>query len=731
MALWDRGGRGHRDRREPVFEAARAPHDHLDLRLSPEDRAGGPTGDEMARARAKTGRSASGRASGNRGQDRHPPRGRGGGSGGGRRGKRPRRRRSLIGSLFYSSLVLGLWATIAVAGVIAYHAMQLPPIDQLEVPKRPPNIAILAADGSLLANRGETGGQNVPIRELPPHLPNAFIAIEDRRFRSHFGIDPVGIGRAVVSNLRGGNLQGGSTLTQQLAKNLFLTQERTASRKIQEAILAVWLERNYSKDEILELYMNRVYFGAGAWGVEAAARRYFDKSARDVTIAEAAMLAGLVQSPSRLAPTRNPEGARARAALVLRAMREEGMIDEGRLRTALASPAQVNRPQGSGTANYAADYVMDVLDDFIGAVGEDIVVMTTLEPAIQRAAEEALVGLLSAEGERFGVGQGAVVSMRPDGAIVALVGGKNYGRSQFNRATTARRQPGSSFKPFVYLAALERGLTPETIRDDAPVRIGNWAPENFSRDFRGPISLRESLALSLNTVAARLIAEVGVRDVINVAQRLGIASPMAPNASIALGTSEVSVLEMTGAFAPFANGGEGVIPHIIAEVHSARGPVIYRRGALSLGPVVEPRMVAMMNSMLKDTLSIGTGRRADLPGWEAAGKTGTSQGFRDAWFVGYTSALVTSVWIGNDDNSPTRRASGGNLPVDIWSRFMRAAHAGMSPMPLPGGGWWQPEPAAPEWLGAAAPAAPSLANENNAWERPREPGFIERLLGIY
>jgi len=730
MGGFDRG----RGRREPSFEAPHA--DDLDIRLSPRDRVGG--GIDMARKTNGGGRTAAKptakKAPPRRAAAAPPERGRRpsrGGAGGGGRGRRPRRR-SLIGSLFYSTFVLGIWALIAVAGVVAYHATQLPPIDKLAVPKRPPNIAILAVDGSLIANRGETGGSNVPFAELPEYLPAAFVAIEDRRFWSHWGIDPQGVARAIVTNLRGDDgLHGGSTLTQQLAKNLFLTQERTVSRKIQEAILALWLERTYSKAEILELYMNRVYFGAGAYGVEAAARRYFDKSARDVTLSEAAMLAGLVQQPSRLAPTRNLAGARARAEVVLAAMREEGMIDDTALTTALSRPAEPVRPVGGGTANYAADYVMDVLDDFIGTVEDDIVVMTTIDTRLQAAAEQALTANLAEEGERYGVAQGAVVSMRPDGAIVALVGGKDYRASQFNRATQAKRQPGSAFKPFVYLAALEAGLTPDTIRIDQPVRIGNWEPENFSRDFRGPVSLREALALSLNTIAAQLASEVGPREVVRTAQRLGISSPLEANASIALGTSDVTPLELTAAYAAFANGGEGVIPHVITEIHAAEGPVLYRRGDVGLGRVVDPAHVAMMNAMMHETLTIGTGRRAELPGWDAAGKTGTSQNFRDAWFVGYTGALVTGVWVGNDDGTPTRRASGGNLPVAIWSRTMDAALVGETPVALPGGGtWFGPQELFPGVPVAGGPPAP-LANENSDWQRPTEPGFIERIFGIY
>jgi len=343
--------------------------------------------------------------------------------------------RSLLSKFVYAGLVLCLWGVIGIGGVVAYYASQLPPIDQLTVPKRPPNIAIMASDGSLLANRGETGGRTVTLKELPPYLPKAFVAIEDRRFYDHFGIDPIGISRAVYRNLaHKGGLQGGSTLTQQLAKNLFLTQERTASRKIQEAILALWLERNYSKDQILELYLNRVYFGAGAYGVEAAAQRYYGKSARSISLSEAAVLAGLVQSPSRLAPNRNPERAQARAELVIAAMNDLGFITPGMTKTALGAPAEPVRPKGAGSANYAADYVMDVLDDFVGNVESDIVVSTTVEPAMQAAAERVLVDELNAKGEKFNVSQGAFVAMQPDGAVRALVGGRNYETSQFNRA---------------------------------------------------------------------------------------------------------------------------------------------------------------------------------------------------------------------------------------------------------------------------------------------------------
>ena len=594
-------------------------------------------------------------------------------------------RRSIIGRLFYWSVVLGLWGIIAMGVLVAYHASKLPPIDQLAVPKRPPNIAILGSDGTLLANRGETGGREISLSELPPYLPQAFIAIEDRRFYSHAGIDPIGIGRALMRNIlrAGGGVQGGSTLTQQLAKNLFLTQERTASRKIQEAILALWLERKYSKNEILELYLNRVYFGSGAYGVEGAAQKYFGKSARDVTIAEAAILGGLVQSPSRLAPNRNPDAARARATLVLSAMQREGFITDAQTKEALAHPADAQKSKTANSVLYAADHIIDKLDDLIGSIEGDLIVTTTLNPMMQAAAEKALTEELATKGQKFGVSQGALLAMDPDGAIRAFVGGRNYSESQFDRVTSARRQPGSAFKAFVYLAALEKGLTPDTLRDDAPINIKGWQPENYARDYRGPVTLTEALSQSLNTVAVRLGLEVGPKTVATTAQRLGIKSKLDANASIALGTSAVTPLELVSAYASFANGGVSVEPYVITEVITRDGDLLYTRPDATPHQVIDPGILASFNIMMRETLKSGTAKKADLPNWDAAGKTGTSQDFRDAWFIGYTGALVTGVWLGNDDNSPTKHVAGGSLPVEIWSRFMKQALAKTKPMILP------------------------------------------------
>src|SRR5947199_2872334 len=607
------------------------------------------------------------------------------GPGKSRKKKSKAKQRSLVGRVAYWSLVLGIWCFIGAIGVIAWVAAHLPPIQSLEVPKRPPSIQIVGLNGRVLATRGEMGGSAVPLRELPAFLPKALLAIEDRRFYSHYGVDPFGVARAVGANvLHRGVSQGGSTITQQLAKNLFLTQERTMQGNVQEVILALWLERKYSKDEILDLYLNRVYFGNGAYGVEAAAQRYFGKSARNVTLSEAALLAGLVKSPSKLAPTRNFDGAERRAQVVLAAMTDAGYVSADAAKSAIAHAPTIVKQTAGGSINYVADWVMDVLNEVVGRVEQDIVVETTIDPMLQANAEKALLDELTPKGAKFDVEQGAMVVMTPQGAVRALVGGKNYAESQFNRAVAAKRQPGSAFKPFVYLTALERGLTPETIREDKPIDVKGWKPENYSHEYFGPVSLTKALALSLNTVSVRLTLEVGPQAVVRTAHRLGISSKLEPNASIALGTSEVSMMELVPSYVPFANGGIAVAPHVIDKVRTAGGKLIYRARNPGLGRVIDERTAAMMNQMMQETLNSGTARKADLGGFPAAGKTGTSQDYRDAWFIGYTGHLIAGVWLGNDDNTPTKKLTGGGMPVDIWSRFMKVAHQGLPMADLPG-----------------------------------------------
>jgi penicillin-binding protein 1A len=592
--------------------------------------------------------------------------------------------RSPLRRLVYWGAVLGLWGLIMAGGTIAYVASTLPPIQSLAIPKRPPSIEIVGLDGKPLAVRGEMGGAAVALKDLPPYLPRAFVAIEDRRFYHHYGVDPIGLTRAVVANvLHRAVSQGGSTITQQLAKNLFLTQQRTLWRKMQELVLALWIERKFSKNEILELYLNRVYFGSGAYGVEAAAQRYFGKPAREVKLAEAAMLAGLVKSPTRLAPSRNPDGAERRAQIVLAAMADAEFITETMAKTAMSQPAHAVKPTGAGTVGYVADWIMDVLDDLVGHVDDDLKVETSIDPALQAAAEKALVEELAQKGQKFDVEQGALVAMTPDGAVRAMVGGKNYAESQFNRAVAAKRQPGSAFKPFVYLTALEHGLTPDTVREDKPIALKGWKPQDYGRQFLGPVTLTQALAMSLNTVSVRLTLEFGPAAVAKTAYRLGIASKLEPNPSLALGTSEVSLIELVAAYAPFANGGSAIAPHVVERVRTVAGKTLYTRSAPNFGRVIDARYVGMMNGMMHETLTSGTAHSAQLTGWQAAGKTGTSQDYRDAWFIGYTGHLVTGVWLGNDDSSPTRKATGGGLPVEIWSHFMKPAHQGVAVAALP------------------------------------------------
>jgi penicillin-binding protein 1A len=689
-------------RKEPLFGLPAA---LADLRLTPADR--------IANAEDKPKKTAAKSSAKRRNDDSddQPPPEKKASVAVSRARRRSKSRRFGIGRLVYWGAVLGLWAVIAAAGVVVWVGAHLPPIQSLEIPKRPPTIQIVGVDGSMLAQRGEMAGANVALKELPPYLPKAFIAIEDRRFYSHYGIDPFGIARAAVANLmRRGVSQGGSTLTQQLAKNLFLTQERTLQRKLQEAELAIWLERKHSKNEILELYLNRVYFGSGAYGVEAAAQRYFGKSAKQVTLAEAAMLAGLVKSPSRLAPNRNPEGAEQRAQVVLAAMADARFITEAQAKASIGHFAVHVKPAGAGTVNYVADWIGEVLDDLVGQIDQSIVVETTIDPKLQSVAEAAIIDELAAKSVKFNVSQGALVAMTPDGAVRAMVGGRNYSDSQYNRAVTAKRQPGSAFKPFVYLTALETGLTPDTIRQDAPLEIKGWRPENYTHEYFGAVTLTQALAMSLNTVAVRLGLEVGPKNVVRTAHRLGISSKLEPNASIALGTSEVSVVELVGAYAPFANGGLAVSPHVVTRIRTQEGKLLYARQPEAPSRVIEPRYVAMMNTMMQQTLISGTAKKAEIPGWMAAGKTGTSQDFRDAWFIGYTANLVTGVWLGNDDNSPTKKATGGGLPVEVWTRFMRTAHEGVPAAGLPNsqGGFFSNLAQAASQV--TAPTPPASAN---------------------
>lgn len=602
--------------------------------------------------------------------------------------KRSRKRNTAGGFLmriFYWIFILGVWGSIAAAGVVVYFAAQLPSSDTWAVPDRPPNIRILAADGQLISNRGKTGGEAISIRELPYYVPAAFISIEDRRFMSHFGVDPIGLAAVALESFKaGGVTRGASTITQQVAKNLFLSPDQTLGRKVQEAVLSMWLERNYSKEQILELYLNRMFFGHNSYGIEAAAQTYFGVSARNLSLAQAAMLAGVLKAPSTYNPKSNPERAAQRQKLVLQAMAEEGYITQDEAKAATIDPGQPIRTKVAGAESYVADWVESLMQAYVGDSKEDVIVQTTINWDLQKQAEFIVKEAVAKEGPKRGFSQGALVAMEPDGTVRAMVGGVDYAKSQYNRAVTARRQPGSSFKPFVYLAAMEKGYTPDTVADDSPFTFNGWSPENASRKYNGPVTLRTGLAYSLNTIAARLAIDVTPQAVVETAMRMGISSRMEAVPSIALGTSEVSLLELTAAYAPFANGGNGVIANVITHIETASGKTLYDSVPAGPGQVIAPHVLAEMNDMLSTAVQVGTGKGAHLGGWPIAGKTGTSQKARDALFVGYTSHMVTGVWLGNDDEKKTS-LSGGNVPVQIWSDFMTKAHQGLTAAAIPGG----------------------------------------------
>lgn len=622
---------------------------------------------------AKNGNSG-GSGKGKKGSGRQKPPG---------KGKAKPRRRRWTWRLARFGLVAAIWGFVAGLGVLAYFAYDLPRVDSVETMTRQPSVTIVSAEGTRLASFGDVYGAVVTLDDLPPYLPMAVLATEDRRFYSHFGLDPFGLARAMVANVRAGRVvQGGSTITQQVAKNLFLTHERTIKRKIQEVMLALWLEQTFSKDEILTIYLNRVYLGAGVHGMEAAAQRYFDVSARDVTLWQAAILAGLMKAPSRLNPAANPDLAADRAREVLQNMVEAEVLTPDQAATA-AQGLRVEGLRRTRPGRYFADWVMDNLEGYIGRVTQDLTVVTTLDPGVQRAAEAALADVLDDARAKGRVEQGAVVVLSPEGGVRAMVGGRSYAESQFNRAAQAMRQPGSAFKPFVFAAALEAGLSPLSVLDDSPVSIDGWRPANFDGRYRGPITLTEAMAHSVNTVAVRAAQAAGVESVRRMARRFGVTTDIGDDLSIALGTSETTLLDLTGAYLPFANGGWGVVPHGITEIRTRDGAVLYSRSGGGTGRIAEAQVISGMNAMMQAVVETGTARGADLPGREVAGKTGTSNDNRDAWFIGYTGDYVTGVWLGNDDGAPTKGVTGGGLPVEVWRRVMEAAEQGLPPRALP------------------------------------------------
>ena len=582
------------------------------------------------------------------------------------------------------SLLASIWGGIVLGAAIIYFIASVPDPVIAALDDRPPNVTILAQDGTVLAERGLRRG-HVRLDMLPPYLVQAVLSTEDRRFYAHFGIDPLGLVRASFRNASAGSVvEGGSTITQQLAKNLFLSPKRTMMRKLEEVIYAIWLEQRFSKDEILELYLNRVYFGGGTYGVEAASRRYFGKSSRFVTLSQAALLAGLLKAPSRYAPTRSVKAASARADEVLANMVEAGFLSPDQARNASQQPLRLSAKGDDTGYPYPVDFVAELLPEFVGEQDGDLIVETTIDAGLQRVSQQALRHLLDEEGGDANAGEGAVVVLDPMGGVKALVGGRSYSTSPFDRALKSLRQPGSAFKPFVFLAALESGYTPDSVAYDGPTTVAGWSPRNYTGVYQGEISLRDALAQSINTVAARLAAEVGPWRVVRTARRLGIHSRLHDNPSIALGTAEVTLLELTGAYTPFANGGQGVLPHIITRVRNGDAKVLYERQRSTIGQVVALQYVAGMNDMMYATVARGTGRQAAIDGQVVAGKTGTTQSYRDAWFIGYTAHYVGGVWIGNDNGTRMKKVTGGTLPAKLWHEIMAYAHRDKPPLALPG-----------------------------------------------
>ena len=610
-------------------------------------------------------------------------------------GARPPRRPWRIVAIVVAVLVAivgaaAISAMVVVQGYIA-DAPQMPSREALWTLRRSPGMTFLDRNGQVIATRGAKYGQPVTLGDLPAFVPKAFLAAEDRRFYQHGPVDLHAIARALDANWRAHrSVEGASTLTQQLARTLFLKRDPSLKRKIQEAWLAWRLEQAMSKDEVLALYLNRTYFGDGAYGLDAASRAYFGKPASQLDLAEAATLAGLPNAPSRLALTNDLPAAIARGHKILQTMADEGWITPAAMAAAVADPPQLAPAQNNeGDMSYVLDQAAAEASQLTGGATPDLVITTTVDPLLQSTGAEAVRDVVLKQGSHRNVSQGALVSLAPDGAILAMVGGLDHDKSSFNRVVQARRQPGSSFKAFVYGAAVEHGDMPDDVRQDAPIKIGAWTPENYGKSYAGAVTLRTALARSLNTVSVRLTLEVGPQTVASFARRLGLADiPVDPGPSIALGAYEVSPLELAAGYQVFQTGGGKTTPYLVSEVRSTRGDVLYTHAPSAPTPVLDPLFATRMVDMLKGVISGGTGTGANI-GRPEAGKTGTSQNWRDAWFVGFTPDILTAVWVGNDDGAPMAKVTGGELPVQIWKRFMTVAEKTVPPHDFP---WLVPEP---------------------------------------
>ena len=560
--------------------------------------------------------------------------------------------------------------------------------DQVWTANRQNSMEIVDAQGQTIALRGPRYGRRVAIDAIPAHVLQTFLAVEDARFFEHDGIDFWAIARAIVENVTAGQtVQGASTITQQLVKNVYLSPDQTFKRKLQEMILASQIDKKLTKKQILEVYLNRIYFGQNAYGIDAAAWRFFSKSPAQLTLAQAAMLAGLPKAPGRLAMDLTAPAAINRRRIVLQRMVTSGFITQEVANAAMREPVVVTTPPEPPEGEMA--YAIDMVQKEIGSLGKDVapdrIIRITLDADLQAQAVAAVQKMVGdGAGKNAGITQAALVAMDRQGRILAIVGGRSYAESQYNRATMAKRQPGSSFKPFVYAAALEAGMTPNTVRVDRPVSFEGWRPRNFGGGYGGAMTLSNALTRSVNTIAVQLANEIGIDRLILMARRLGIDTPLPRNLSISLGAGEVTLYDMTRAYATLANDGMRVDPFLIERIDTTRGTVAFQRQNNAPVQVYEPLRARQMTAMLADVVAFGTGKRARLPGGrEAAGKTGTSQNYRDAWFVGYTADIICGVWVGNDAFKPMNNVTGGTLPALIWENFMSAAHEGKPLSPLP------------------------------------------------
>lgn len=625
--------------------------------------------------------------------------------------------------------------TLSVGGLLLMLTLAIPAFREVGgddwLKKQDLAVVFLDRYGNEVGRRGIRHDDSIALEEFPDHFLKAVLATEDRRFYDHFGIDIIGTSRALMANARAsGVVQGGSSITQQLAKNLFLSNQRSIERKIKEAFLALWLEFHLSKREILKLYLDRAYMGGGSFGATAAAEFYFGKSIKDVSLAEGAMLAGLFKAPTKYAPHHNLPAARARAADVLSNLVDAGFMTEGQVYAARRNPATpIDRKQEISPDYYldwAFNEVKRLADD--GKLGNDrvLTVRTALDTSMQKQSESALETLLRQQGDAYDASQAATVVMEPDGAVRAMVGGRDYGASQFNRATDALRQPGSSFKPFVYIAALMTGkFSPATIVTDRPVCVGNWCPNNYGRSYAGSMPLAVALAKSINTIPVQLATAIGDGNnkagrakIVDTCRVMGLTTPLADTVSLPIGAAEVTVLDMTASYAVFANGGKKADPYAATEIRNSHGDIIYRRDRDAAAPrqLFPANIIADMNTMLVKVVEEGTGRRAILPGVKVGGKTGTTNAYRDAWFIGFTGNLVAGVWFGNDDYSSTNKMTGGSLPAQAWHDMMLPAHQSVELRPMPG-------------IGPAAPAGIATVGTGKGFEvlsSPQRPAVLNR-----